>query len=198
MTAARGSWPRHALNGIVLVGVLIVAGLVAHSAPTDAQWQAAIPVSGELGERVQGRNIAATVDRVRVADSVVASNGWAGATTGVWVVVDVTMESVVDDFGASVGTAQLAVGDTTYSASSRPDLGSIEGGSLSTGIPTSGPLMFEVPRALLDDPAARRAVVQLAVNSDPRSDSIVEVPVDLTALPVDDEIETDAPGWANG
>ncbi|GAA2228289.1 hypothetical protein N1031_05445 [Herbiconiux moechotypicola] len=195
--SARVPWWRHLAHGVVLVVVLVVAGVVAHTAPTDAGWQAAIPVSGQLGERVVGRNIAATVDEVRVAERVVASNGWAGETTGVWVVVDATVESVVDDFGALLGTAQLRVGDVVYSASDRPDLGTLAGDSLATGIPTSGPLMFEVPRAVLQSEEAAHATVQLAINSDPRADSMIEVPIDLTALELQSSIETAEPGWAN-
>ncbi|MCS5720108.1 hypothetical protein N1027_18410 [Herbiconiux sp. CPCC 205763] len=193
--ARRTPWWRHALNALALVAVLVVAGVVSHTAPTEAFWQSPVPVTGALGEPVTGRNIQATVTRVRAAESVTASTGWTGETTGVWVVVDASVATVVTDYGTLLGTAQLQIGDRVYSASERPDYGTIAQKSLYTGIPSTGPLMFEVPRDILSDAAARDAQIQLAVDSDPRVDSLVVVPVDLTALPVEPSIETDEPSW---
>lgn len=197
MTAATPTW-RHVANGAALLGFLVVAGVVLHSAPTDEQWQAPIPVNGAIGEALTGRNIRATVTGIRVADAVTASNGWAGETTGVWVVVDARVEAVVTDYGASLSTAQLKVGDTVYGASERPAEGSIEGVSLSVGIPHAGPLFFEVPRDALSGEDARAAEVQLAATSDPRTDSLIVVPVDLASLTSEARIETSEPQWGKG
>ena len=191
----RTPWWRHVLNAAALVAILVVAGIVSHTAPTAAFWQAPIPVAGTIGEPVTGRNIEATVIEVRAADSVTASNGWAGETTGVWVVVDASVEAVVTDYGALLGTAQLQIGDRVYSASERPDLGTIAHKSLTTGIPNTGPLMFEVPRDLLSSEAAKDAQLQLAVDGDPRVDSLIVVPVDLTVVEIEPSIETDEPTW---
>jgi hypothetical protein len=196
LPASRTPWWRHLVNGAALVAILVVAGFVAHSSPNDELWQSPITVAGAPGERISGRNIAASVDEVRAADSVRTSNGWAGETSGVWVVVDVTVESVVDDYGAQLGFAHLVVGDTRYSTSRRPVTGTVAGASLTTGIPISGPLVFEVPRELLSEPAARDAHVQLALDNDPRVDSLIEVPVDLTALTIQPEIESVDPDWS--
>ena len=196
-TRTRVPWWRHVLNGAALVAVLVVAGVVAKTAPSEAVWQGPIPVSGEVGEQLTGRNIQATVEQVRVAREVTASTGWTGETSGVWVVVDASVTSVVDDYGVSLRGARLQVGGTLFSASERPDLGTIEGAVLSTGIPNSGPLMFEVPDDVITSEAGTHAEVQLALDSDVRVDSMIVVPVDLTALPVEDEIETDAPVWGD-
>jgi hypothetical protein len=189
---------RHILNGALLVVFLAVGWVVLHSAPTDAQWQAAIPVTGEVGQTLTGRNIEATVSSIRIADSVTASNGWAGETTGVWVVTDVSVAAVLTDYGVSLGTAQLQIGDTLYAASERPDRGTIEGTTLSVGLPQTGPLMFEIPRAALQGDDARGAELQLAANGDPRTDSMIVVPVDLTAIAHEPTITTDAPVWGLG
>lgn len=186
---------RHILNGALLVVFLSAAGVVLHTAPTDAQWQAPIPVAGEVGQTLTGRNIEATVSDIRIADSVTASNGWSGETTGAWVVVDASVEAVVTDFGVSLGTAQLQIGDTLYAASERPDDGSIEGTVLSVGLPQTGPLLFEVPRAALEGEDAQSAELQLAANNDPRTDSMIVVPVDLAAIAHEEAITTDAPVW---
>ena len=115
--APKPPWWRHALNGLALVAILVLAGVVSHTTPTDAVWQGPIPVAGEIGEPVSGRNITATVTGVRAAHEVTAGTGWTGETTGVWVVVDASVSSVVTDYGTLLGTARLAVGDTFASAS---------------------------------------------------------------------------------
>ncbi|RFA09058.1 hypothetical protein B7R54_07335 [Subtercola boreus] len=189
---------RHVLNGALLVVFLVVAGIVLHTAPTEEQWQAAIPVTGPVGQTLTGRNIQATVTDVRVADAVTASNGWSGETSGVWVVVDARVEAVLTDYGVSLGTAQLKIGDTLYGASERPDQATIEGAVLSVGLPQTGPLMFEVPEDAVAGDDARGAEIQLAANDDPRTDSMVVVPIDLAALPREASVTTDKPVWGIG
>jgi hypothetical protein len=183
------------VNGVALVGILVVAGIVAHTTPDEEQQQGPIVVRGEIGDELTGRNIRATVTDVRIAESVTASNGWAGTTPGVWVVVDASVEAVVDDTGASLGTAVIQVGDTTYSASVRPDRGSIAEAVLDVGIPTAGPLMFELPTELVGSPEARDAEIHLALDDDIRADSMLVIPVDLTAIDVAGSIDTDAQTW---
>jgi hypothetical protein len=182
-------------NGIGLVGVLAIAWFVAHTTPTEEVWQGPIVVSGDIGDKLTGRNIEAVVSEVRIAQSVTASNGWAGPTTGVWVVVDTSVAAVVDDLGVSLGTAELVIDGVTYSASKRPDDGTIARKPLTTAIPLRGPLMFEVPRELVESEAATAATIQLAINSDPRADSLLAIGVDLSALPLLASIETDDPIW---
>ncbi|RFA21033.1 hypothetical protein [Subtercola boreus] len=189
---------RHIANGAALVGFLVVGGIVVHTAPTEEQWQAPIAVTGAIGQTLTGRNIQATVTDIRVADSVTASNGWSGETSGVWVVVDASVEAVVTDYGASLSTAQLKVGDTLYGASERPDQATIEGVPLSVGLPNTGPLMFEVPADALAGDDARDAEVQLAATSDPRTDSMIVVPVDLSAIARQTSVTTEKPTWGDG
>jgi len=185
---------RHALNGAGLVVILVIAGVVAHTTPSREQQEAAVPVHGQLGETLEGRNIRATVNDVRVAESVEASNGWAGPTSGIWVVVDASVEARVTDL-ATLGYARIKVGDVTYSASTRPDTATIAETGLSVGIAWTGPLMFELPVSLVSSDAARNAELQLAVSNDPRADSMLVMPVDLQAIDIDAVIETDEPVW---
>jgi hypothetical protein len=182
-------------HGMGLVGVLTIAWFVAHTTPTEEVWQGPIVVSGDIGEKLTGRNIEAIVSQVRIAETVSASNGWAGPTSGVWVVVDTSVAAVVDDLGVSLGTAELVIDGVTYSASERPDDGTIARQQLTTGIPLRGPLMFEVPRELVESEAATAATIQLAINRDPRADSLITIGVDLSALAVLPSIETDDPIW---
>jgi len=192
MTRPTLNW-RHVANGAGLVVILVLAGVVAHTTPNDEQQQAPLPVRGQVGETLSGRNIAATVDAVRVAESVEASNGWAGPTSGVWVVVDASVEANVTE--SNFGYARLKVGDVTYSASTRPDRATIAATGLSVGIPWTGPLMFELPRLLVSSDAARTAELQLAVDADPRADSMLVMPVDLAAIDIETVVETERPVW---
>jgi len=192
MTRPTLNW-RHVANGAGLVVILVLAGVVAHTTPNDEQQQAPLPVRGQVGETLSGRNIAATVDAVRVAESVEASNGWAGPTSGVWVVVDASVEANVTE--SNFGYARLKVGDVTYSASTRPDRATIAATGLSVGIPWTGPLMFELPRLLVSSDAARTAELQLAVDADPRADSMLVMPVDLSAIEIEKVVETGRPVW---
>jgi hypothetical protein len=186
-------WWRHALSALVLVGLLAVAGVVADTAPSGGGWQAPVEVEGRLGETVTGRNIEATVRSVRAADSVTTSNGWQGATTGVWIVVDLSVAAVVDDRASLLGGAVLRIGDRSYSASDRPGLSVLAERSLSVGIPMTGPLLFEIPRDDLGSADGRGARLELGLDADPRVDSLLVVPVDLTQLGVVPAIETDEP-----
>jgi len=192
MTRPTLNW-RHVANGAGLVVILVIAGVVAHTTPNDEQQQAPLPVRGQVGETLSGRNIAATVDAVRVAESVEASNGWAGPTAGVWVVVDASVEANVTE--SIFGYARLKVGDVTYSASTRPDRATIAATGLSVGIPWTGPLMFELPRPLVSGDASRTAELQLAVDADPRADSMLVMPVDLSAIEIEKVVETERPVW---
>ena len=192
MTRTTPRW-RHVANGAGLAAILVIAGLVVHTTPTEEQQQAPIPVRGQIGETLTGRNIRATVDDVRVAESVEASNGWAGPTTGVWVVVDASVEARVAD--ARLAYARLKVGDVTYSASTRPDSATIAETQLSVGIPWTGPLMFELPLTLVSSDAARNAELQFAVDNDPRADSMLVMPVDLYSIDIAEVAETERPVW---
>ncbi|GLK19105.1 hypothetical protein [Herbiconiux flava] len=190
---ARVPWWRHALSALVLVGLLAVAGVVADTAPSGGGWQAPVEVEGRLGETVTGRNIEATVRSVSAADSVTTSNGWQGATTGAWIVVDLSVAAVVDDRASLLGGAVLRIGDRSYSASDRPGLSVLAERSLSVGVPMTGPLLFEIPRDDLGSADGRGARLELGLDADPRVDSLLVVPVDLTELSAVPTIETDEP-----
>ena len=194
MTRPKLNW-RHVANGAGLVVILVIAWVVAHSTPSEAEKQAPILVHGEIGETLAGRNILATVNEVRIARSVEASNGWAGGTTGVWVVADASVEARVDSLDPTLGYARLRVGDTTFGASTRPGDGTIAATGLSVGIAWTGPLMFELPLDVVSSAAGADAELLLAVDSDPRVDSMIVIPVDLNALEVEESVETERPVW---
>ena len=186
---------RHAANGVLLTVILALAAFVLHTTPSREAQQSAIVVPGAIGESASGRNIRATVHSVAVTEAVTAGNGWAGTTPGVWVVVDLTVEALVDDQATPLGTAVLRIGDVSFSASTRPQQGTVAGMALATGIPVHGPLMFEVPASAVQSAPAGDATLELATDSDPRADSLLVVPVDLTALVVQPELDLAFPEW---
>ena len=192
--SARRSWLRHTVHGIGFVALLVAAGYVTQSTPTNDEWQSPIAVSAEVGESAAGRNIEATVTDVRVARSVATSNGWSGLTSGIWVVVDATVAAVVED-GVPLGTAQLQIGSVAYSATLRAESSTLADATLSTGIPLTGSLAFEIPEAVLTSAEAADTDIHLAISADPRSDSMIVVPVDLTAVDIEDAITLDTPEW---
>jgi hypothetical protein len=194
MIAARSAFS-HAVNGAALMAILAIAAAVVHTAPSRELQQSAVTVPGTMGEAASGRNIRATVTSVTLTESVTAANGWAGSTPGVWLVVQMQVEAVVDDQRATLGTAVLQVGNVTYSASTRPQTGTIAGSRLATGIPVSGPLMFELPTAVAASAAAATAELQFAAKDDPRADSLLVVPVDLSSLDVQTSLDVDKPSW---
>lgn len=195
--ARRKPFARYLLSGIVLTAILATAWVVKQTAPGEEQWQAGMPVTGAIGETLTGRNIEATVHEVRIAESVTASTGWTGPTTGIWVVADISAAAVIDDIGTGLGTAELVIGDVIYSASERPDDGTIAGKGMTTGVSLTGPIMFEIPAKLLDTADATGASLRFAQSSDSRLDSVIVVPVDLRALDIAESIETDEPVWGN-
>jgi len=184
---------RHVLNGAILLVILVVAGVVQATTPTDDERDAAIAVSGSIGDTLSGRNIAGRVDSVELAHEVSADNGWTGETTGTWVVVEARASAVVDETTGPSLNAVLRIGDTTYSASSRPRDATIADASLQAGIPVTGALVFEVPSDVLTTPAARAARIEFAAKSDTRADSLVVVTVDLTALDIRDSVSVVSP-----
>ncbi|PRY68572.1 hypothetical protein B0I08_104275 [Glaciihabitans tibetensis] len=177
------------------IALLVAAAVVTETTPSNEFWQGPIPVPGEINETLTGRNIEATVSEVRVARSVRADTGWLGETSGIWVVVDVSVAAVVDDNRAVLGTAELEIGSVVYSASTRPATASLALKPLATGIPRRGTLVFEIPETVLESEAAGDTHIHLAANGDPRSDSLIVVPVDLTAVTVEDTLAIESPEW---
>jgi hypothetical protein len=194
VSALSRPWLRHTAHGVVFVALLVLAGFVTQTTPTNDEWQSPIPVPAEIGETATGRNIEATVTDVRVARAVTTSNGWAGLTSGIWVVVDASVAAVVQD-GVPLGTAQLQIGSVAYSATLRAAPTTLADATLSTGIPLAGSLLFEIPEDVLTSAEAADTDIHLAINGDPRSDSMIVVPVDLSSIAVEDAIDLDAPEW---
>ena len=93
---------RPRLRGVAAVGVgiaLVVAAWGVMALEPDQEFaQRPIDVRVEVGERGVGRNVIATVHEVVIAEALTHEdeyNPWNGTTTGTWIVVFASVESVI-------------------------------------------------------------------------------------------------------
>ena len=176
------------LQWTIGAGLVVAAWGVAALTPPEEAREAPFPVRAVIGEPASGRNIETTIADVRRADRVTAG---AWSADGNWVVVDLTVEAVMTE-PASLALATLTIGDRVFSASERPK--SLAQSALAVGIPLSGSLAFELPT----DADQGEGTLSLALHGDSRLDSVIELPIDLGALPHPPSIELEPTGWTNG
>ena len=181
---------RKVINGVIAAALLVLASLLFTLAPSDEQNQAPVEIPVSIGQTGLGRNIETTVHDVRLADVVTADGyrTWTGTTPGVWVVVNATVANVVNP--TSLG-AWLSVDGLTYEASTRPDFDSLEGVVLSPGIPTTGFVLFEIPRDLIDMDVPVK--LTFAPSHDLRLDSAIVLSVRLEDLEIEPVIPLTSP-----
>lgn len=181
---------RKLLNVVIAAALLVVASLIFTLAPNDEQTQAPVEIPVSIGETGVGRNIEVTVQRLRLAE-VIKADGytpWTGTTPGVWLVVEATMSNVVN---STLPSAFLSVDGLTYDASTRPGSESLTGVVLSPGIPTTGSVLFEIPRDLIR--SGNPVNLTFAASHDLRLDSAVVLTVRLDDLEVEPVIELASP-----
>lgn len=180
------------LTAAGLAALLVATGAVAATTPSEADWEQPFAVQASIGEPFAGRNIAVTIHGATVTDRVF-DDRWSSTPGSLWVVVDASAAVVRTESSALIGRAALVVGDRRYTASTRPDAFMLNGVALSIDVPTRGLLAFELPADALNDVGAKRARLELAMNADPRLDSMIVTTIDLTSQPTRAEIElTDA------
>ena len=175
----------------LLTGAFVAAALgLSLLVPTDQVQQAPyVRTIPGFDARTETREFVATVSRARLADRVQTPE-WTGTTDGVWLVVDITFESRIDK--ASLA-GSLRVGQTDFRTTSRTDE-TIDQPFAAPGIPWSGSMLFELPASVLDDPDASSAVLQLATQTDPRLDGVLELTFDLASLQRERSIPLTEPG----
>lgn len=180
---------RRTLGIWALSTVLVVSawGLTQVQKPEDAPYESFVS-RALIGEPATSRNLAVTVTRVRAAR--VVSDGERWRAEGTWLVVDLDAAAVEDQFGALLSTANLHLGNRTYSATERGD--TARGMVLITGVPRHGSIAFEVPQGSLEG----TATLEFAVDYDTSADGVVEVVVDLDQVAMQSEVALDPEGWA--
>lgn len=187
------------------VGVLLLAGTWAVAAVTpDGEQRATDPfiVTTEVGVPAEAGRLAVEVTDVVIADRV-SAGAW--AAEGTWLVVDVTAWAVGTDVNASLGAVYLRVGEQEFRASERP-AGTDPGASLYRAplfvdLPQSGSVAFELPADVVDQPAILRfaagpAYPDLPADTQYAGDAILDVPLDLQAVPRITDAELEPTEWA--
>ena len=171
-----------------IVGALVLVALafaVARTEPQEEFGFAPFAVRVQPGEVGEGRGLQGAVDGAVLADTV-RLDGWTGETTGTWLVVRTRMATTENP---SLAYATLRVGERTWVASNRPGSDAMHAAVLDPGMPIAGSFVFEIPADLVDEPAARTAIVRLADDGDTRLSTVIEAQLDLTQLAHESEFE---------
>ncbi|MDR6866803.1 hypothetical protein J2Y69_001402 [Microbacterium resistens] len=183
MTAV-GSWA-------AALALLVAAGAVSAFTPPENAGEEPFPVSAEVGERGVGRDIDATVDRVVLVHELTQSQHgttWRGA--GTWLLVDLRAAAVVSQNEVGLRGVALEAGGRIYHASNR--MTSMYESVLIPGVPRSGSIAIELP----DDIPRGPAVLTFSRDNDPRADSQIRVPIDLSTIPEHPSGEISPTEWA--
>lgn len=182
---------------LAAVFALAAIGLTA-ARPSEDDWQAPYPVAGTVGHAVghavEGRRIQITVDGATFADRLNEDRAEPWSAEGNWLVVRVTGQAVQTEVDAQLGRVRLVVGERVFIASERPR-STMVGVDLRVDVDTTGVVVFDLP------PDVRRgpAVLQFAsARRIPVADSLLEVPLDLTALDRTDEETVTEPDVGGG
>lgn len=183
---------KHVLIWLATVALLVCAWGVSKATLPDDAPNAPFPTVAKMGEEASTRNLVATVTDVRLADRVTDAKGW--SADGTWLVVDLEAASGVTQDLSSSRLAELTIGDRTFSATDRGT--SFVDQRLVTGVPRSGSLAFELPDDVTGDRATLRLGVPGSGVGEVVRDAVIDLPIDLSALPVEAEVLLDENGWA--
>lgn len=126
---------------VLAAALLLTAGLMWSWMPTKLQSWAPIEVPGTVGQRVAGRDIAVTVQRVYLAHEV-TGHGPHGLnrfpSKGVWLVMMISYEPLHE---LSAPTIQLRADGRTFSS----NISGIASRPAQPAIPALGPVAIELP-----------------------------------------------------
>lgn len=179
---------RLALSWALGIACVVGAWVTTQIVPGDDQVAAPFVVELEMGERGDGRALAATVTGVVMAEEVL-QRGW--ADTGNWLVAEVEAQALLQERATLLGHTVLVIDGRSYRASERvPD--SLLRKQLLVGVPQQGVLAFELP-----EDVSGPARLELALNADTRLDSLLEFEIELDALPREAQWQLPATGWAS-
>jgi hypothetical protein len=160
------------LRVLLTVLVIAAAALLWHALPVKTQIYAPFDVHGRIGKPLTGRGLRATVNGAGIAPTAVARPaGHPSTATGIWVVVDTTLESTDT---AETAQTDLLVGPNTYTPSEQFLTGV---GYLQPGIAQRRFWVFDVAPDVLESVTA---VVLRIWLSDPRLDNrlLIDIPLD--------------------
>lgn len=184
---------KRVLSWTTALAMLVAAWFVSGATPDGEQRiDDPFPVTAREGQPTTSDNLGVLVHDVHLSDRI-STGGW--YSEGTWLVVSLDAWLVHRE-PASLKLGYLIVGDRAFLASERVanyDLDASLGGlGLHTGIPRTGTLVFELPGDIASDPDAADASLQLSLGTplpalsptqNQRGTAVVELDVDLTALP---------------
>ena len=178
---------------LITLALLIGAWLVALVTPDTEDAPRAFISSATIGQPIEGRNIAITVHEVHLAEAISTSTGW--SADGTWFVVDLDAAAVVTQYGILLN-ATLIVEGRTFVATERGVAEPLENISLLKtqlvpGIPKRGMVAFPIP----EDAEAGTVTVEFTASQAPY-DSIIALTVDLSTVPVEDEVRLVPVDWS--
>lgn len=179
---------RRGVGVVAGLGLLLLAFGVAYTTPGDAEVQAPFSTPGELDEQVVSRHLVATVHDMQLANEVVVED-WEGTTSGIWLVVDATLEARTQRSGVEVN---VLIDGVRYLSTTRVGTDAVDGRVVDAGFPITGSVFVELPADILEQWGARSATVRFSEGIDSRLDSVIDYQVDLTELAFDKRVERDA------
>jgi hypothetical protein len=185
---------RSALSVLTVVVALAATVLVYGVTPHGDDINAPFNVRGSMGEVLTGRTLSGSVTAVRLASSLDASSAdsdWTGETTGTWVVVEAALAATLEP--SSLNRPTLTIGETTYYATERLSLVTLDNGLVRPGVASTGVILFEVADSVLSSAAAARAEVGINASYEAILDSRLVVEVDLRELPVEQNVVVSRP-----
>lgn len=171
--------------------------------PTEEEITAPFIVEAEIGEPAIGRDIAVTITSVQISDGVFIAaepddgDEWTEEEPkwlmpGSWVILTLDAQSNISQVGSTIQRAVLVIDGRTYWADERmPSLA--DSVSLVPGVPLNGNFAFEVPAEARESTGK----FHISLNFDERVDSVIELAVDLSAIPIEDEVEIVKTDWTN-
>lgn len=152
--------------------------------------EASFPNRTAVGQTATIRNLSLVVTDVHAARSITDATGW--SADGTWLVVDVDAAAVESQYGSALAFAELTIGDRTFSATER-GASLFRSGALVPGVMRHGSLAFELP----SDALAGTAELRLANTLRVEDDGVIEVPIDLDGLAVQDSVTLAETGWTD-
>ncbi|MUM19827.1 hypothetical protein FZI91_04785 [Mycobacterium sp. CBMA271] len=170
---------RRAIVWITATVLMAIAIFLRNHQVDDQNAHAPIDIHGSVEQPLVGRNVTASVDRVRLTPLIHADWGddkpddFRAHNDATFVVFEVTVASVVAN---GFGFSDFHIGDKTFGSQYVGFPPSIE--QLTPGFPSKGRITFEIPGSLTQSVGYLRVVG----DKDPRLDSRLVFAVDLTKV----------------
>jgi hypothetical protein len=185
---------RTTLSAAIVVAALAATVVVYGITPHGDDINAPFNERGSIGDVLTGRTLTGSVTGVRLAssfDAESADSDWVGETTGTWVVVEAELAATIEP--SSLYRPTLTIGDTTYYATERLSLVTLDNGLVRPGIASRGVILFEVADSVLSSEAAGHAEVGINSSYEAILDSRLVVEVDLRDLAVESDVVVSRP-----